>query len=119
MNTFNKLTLNFMSGIRDFHKQKLSLQVFTKDIQSNIESTFKNFYGIKDVKFKLLNYGMGIEMHGSNSFSFLKSALIKLARVPSETITVLSEDEENLIAFYAYLPEKDKFFKKKVKSLQN
>ena len=95
-------------------KQELSSLVFTEQVKTDVENTLKSHYGVKNVNYRLLNYGMGIEISGSDSFNFIKGAVVKVTGLPSETFSVMSEDQEKCCAFYVYMPEKDRMVYKRI-----
>jgi len=100
----------------NINKQELAQLVFDDKLKSDVDNTLKNYYGVKTVNYRLLTYGMGIEISGSNNFNFIHGAVIKVTGLPSETISIISEDEKNGFAFYAYLPEKDKTINKRIRT---
>jgi hypothetical protein len=100
----------------NMNKQELATLVFDDKLKADIENTLKNHYGVKSVNYRLLTYGMGIEISGSDSFNFIRSAVIKVTGLPTETLSIISEDEKNGSAFYAYLPEKDKTINKRIRA---
>jgi hypothetical protein len=72
-------------------------------------------YGVKDVSFKDLSYGIGIDISGVDSFLFIKNAIVKTLDVSDDTIAVLSESNRKKFASYVYLPEKDRKLHKRLK----
>lgn len=97
-------------------KQEMISLVFTDKVKTNLKSFLSEKYKVTQVNYKPLDYGLGIEIIGSNSFTFIKNSLAKISGVSIDTIAVLKEDENNLLAYYAYMPEKDKNLQKKFKS---
>lgn len=95
-------------------KQELASLVFTDKVKTDVENTLKCHYGVKDVNYRLLNYGMGIEISGSDSFGFIKGAVAKVTGLPSDTFSIMSEDTEKRCAFYVYMPEKDKMVYRRI-----
>jgi len=100
---------NSKKEMRDFNKKEIASCIFSEEVKNNVDNTLKSFYGVKNVKYKSLTCGIGIEVSGSNNFGIIRRALVKLSGVPNETISIMSENEENLSAFYAYLPNKNKY----------
>ena len=81
-------------------------RIFTKDVKNKITSELLSF-GIADVKFDINSYGVCINVSNDES-NFTKGRLCKVLNVP----------ENGILSFknkYVYLPEKDKFLKKKLK----
>lgn len=91
--------------------------VLTDDKKVNLTNVLRSFYGVSDVKYRDLTYGIGIDVSGSNSFKFIKSAITKVLEVTDETLGVLGECDKNLTASYVYMPEKDRDLHKKLKRL--
>jgi hypothetical protein len=56
---------------------------------------------------------------GTDSFRFVKNAIVKELDVHEETLTVLGESKRTLKASYVYLPEKDKVLNKRLKKLKS
>jgi hypothetical protein len=72
-------------------------------------------YGANDVQYHDLSYGICIDVVGTDSFRFIKNAIIKTLGVHEDTLSVLSENKKSLKASYVYLPEKDKVLIKRLK----
>lgn len=92
----------------DLSKKELAQLVFTEQLKSNLKSVLKNQYHVQDVNFYLYEYGIGIEIIGTNSFNFIKNALSKITGISNDTICTLNENFENKTSLYVYMPEKDK-----------
>ena len=92
--------------------------VFTDIVKRDLVNLLKTNYGVSDINFKDMNYGVAIEIDGSDRFNFIKSAITKISGVDLNTISILSENVEKKKAFYAYLPEKDKNLQKKLKRIK-
>jgi len=63
----------------NINKQELATLVFNEELKSNVENTLKNHYGVKTVNYRLMTYGMGIEISGSDSFDFIRGAMVKVS----------------------------------------
>lgn len=96
-------------------KIEMAKLVITEDVKSKITNMLCSFYGATDVQYCDLTYGIGINISGSSSFRFIKSAIVKVLNVTEDTIGVLGESDKNLTASYVYLPEKDKNLQRKLK----
>jgi len=103
-----------MSMNNNMTKQELAAFVFNDELKAAVRNTLTNHYGVKEVKYRLLNYGMGIEISGSDSFNFIRDAMTKVSGLAVETFSVLAENAEMGTAFYVYLPEKDRGLQKKL-----
>lgn len=101
--------------MNNLNKKEMVSLVFTDEVKNNLKSFLERNYKVTEVKYKSLDYGLGIEINGSNSFNFIKNSLSKITGVPVDTIIVLKEDENKSSAYYAYMPEKDKTLQKKLK----
>lgn len=89
--------------------------ILTNDVKHKITNTLCSFYGATDVQYRDLAYGISIEVSGSSSFRFIKSAIVKVLNVSDDTIGILGESEKTQFASYVYMPEKDKSLVKKLK----
>ena len=103
-----------MSMNNNMTKQELAAFVFNDELKAAVRNTLTNHYGVKEVNYRLLNYGMGIEISGSDSFTFIRDAMTKVSGLAVETFSVLGENVEKGTAFYVYLPEKDRVLQKKL-----
>lgn len=97
-------------------KQEMVSLVFTDQVKNNLKLFLEKNYKVTEVNYKPLDYGLGIEVFGSNSFNFIKNAVAKICGVSVDTIVILKEDENKSTAYYAYMPEKDKTLQKKFKA---
>ena len=95
-------------------KRELAAFIFNDELKAAVRNTLTHNYGVKEVNYRLLNYGMGIEISGSDSFTFIRDAMCKVAKLPAETFSVLGENAEKGTAFYVYLPEKDRALQKRL-----
>ena len=98
-------------------KLEMANMVLNEDKKNQIKNVLKSHYGVADVQYKDLSYGICIEIDGAKSFRFIKSAITKVLEVNDDTVTILAENEEKSKATYVYLPEKDKALNKKLKKL--
>lgn len=96
-------------------KQEMVSLVFTDEIKNNLKLFLEEKYKVTSVNYKPLDYGLGIEIVGSNSFNFIKNSLTKISGISIDTIAILREDEDKSSAYYVYMPEKDKILQKKLK----
>ena len=98
-------------------KLEMANMVLNEDKKNQIKNVLKSHYGVVDVQYKDLSYGISIEIDGGNSFRFIKSAIVKVLEVNEDTVSILAENEENAKATYVYLPEKDRALNKRLKKL--
>ena len=103
----NNMTRTEMAGL-----------VFTHDVKQNLVNLLKNHYGVTDINFKDMSYGLAIEINGTDRFDFIKGAIIKTIGINLNTISILSENVKERKAFYAYMPEKDLVLQKKLKRIK-
>lgn len=101
--------------MNELSKIDMAKLVLTDDKKVKITDTLRSFYGVTDVQYRDLSYGICIDVSGSNSFNFIKLAITKILNVSNETLTVIKESEKTLFASYVYMPEKDKNLAKKFK----
>lgn len=99
-------------------KTEMAGLVFTDIVKQNLVNLLKTNYGVSDINFKDMSYGIAIEINGSDRFNFMKSAITKVSGIDTSTISILSENLEQKKAFYAYLPEKDRNLQKKLKRIK-
>lgn len=95
--------------------QEIAAAVFNDGLKTLVRNTLKNHYGIQEVSYRPLAYGMGIITSGSSNFEFIRSAIVKIAGISMDTIRILEEDSTKNTAFYAYMPEKDKTIQRKLR----
>lgn len=96
-------------------KLEMATLVVNEDKKSKIKDVLCSFYGAKDVQYSDLTYGVRIDVHGTDSFRFIKSAITKVLQVNEDTLAILSESKKDMYASYVYLPEKDRTLNKKLK----
>ena len=98
-------------------KLEMANMVLNEDKKNQIKTMLKTHYGVADVQYRDMSYGICIDIEGANSFRFIKNAIGKVLDVTEDTISVLTENEENFKASYVYLPEKDRALSKRLKKL--
>ena len=103
----NNMTRTEMAGL-----------VFTHDVKQNLVNLLKNHYGVTDINFKDMSYGLAMEINGTDRFDFIKGAIIKTIGINLNTISILSENIKERKAFYAYMPEKDLVLQKRLKRIK-
>jgi hypothetical protein len=101
--------------MNELSKIDMANLVFSEDKKTKIKDMLCSKYGATDVQYRDLTYGICIEVVGTDSFRFVKNAIIKTLDVHEETLTVLGESKRSLKASYVYLPEKDKVLNKRLK----
>ena len=89
--------------------------VLSEDKKAKIKNVLCTMYGATDVQDRDLSYGICIDVTGTDSFRFVKNAILKTLDVHEETLSVLGESKRTLKASYAYLPEKDKVLNRRLK----
>jgi hypothetical protein len=99
-------------------KTEMAGLVFTDNVKQNLTNLLKTNYGVHDINFKNMTYGIGMEINGTDRFSFIKNAITKTIGVNLDTISILSENEDEKKAFYVYLPEKDRNLQKRLKRIK-
>jgi len=92
--------------------------VFTDIVKRDLVSLLKTNYGVEDINFKDMTYGLGIEINGTDRFDFIKGAIIKTIGINLNTLSILSENVKERKAFYAYMPEKDVVLQKRLKKIK-
>jgi len=101
--------------MNELSKIDMANLVFSEDKKTKIKDMLCSKYGATDVQYRDLTYGICIEVVGTDSFRFVKNAIIKTLDVHEETLTVLGESKRSLNASYVYLPENDKVLNKRLK----
>lgn len=96
-------------------KLEMANLVLSEDKKANLKDLLCSFYGAKDVQYRELPYGIGIDIKGPCTYRFVKNAIINHLSVTEETISVLGESEKDMCATYVYMPEKDKNLQRKLK----
>lgn len=99
-------------------KLEMANLVLNEDKKADLKDLLCSFYGAKDVQYKELSYGIGIDIKGPCTYRFVKHAIINLLKVSEDTISVLLESEKDMCATYVYLPEKDKNLQRKLKKIK-
>lgn len=97
------------------NKQDIANSLFTDILKNEVVDALNSRYGVERVEYKLLNYGMGIEIYGGTNSQFILSTISKVTQIPMEAFTILSENKKEKVIFYAYFPENDKTLRKKQK----
>lgn len=92
--------------------------VFTHAVKQNLVNLLKNHYGVTDVNFKDMSYGVAMEINGTDRFNFIKGAITKTIGINIDTLSILSEDAKQCKAFYVYMPEKDVVLQKRLKRIK-
>ena len=82
-----------------------------------IKDMLCKFYGATDVTYKDMPYGILIEVSGTDSFRFIKDAIVKTLEVKETALSVLNENKKALTASYIFLPEKDQNLSKKLNKM--
>jgi hypothetical protein len=100
-------------------KIDMANMVLSADKKMQLKQMLCEKYGASDVLYKDLSYGIGIDVIGTDSFRFVKSAIVKTLNVSEDTLSVLGESTRSLKASYVYLPEKDKVLTKRLKYVKN
>jgi len=103
--------------MNELSKIDMANLVFNEDIKDKIRNVLCSFYGARDVQYKDLNYGICIEISGTDSFRFIKNAIGKVLDVSEDTISILGESLKDQRASYVYLPEKDKNLHKRLRKM--
>jgi hypothetical protein len=104
--------------MNELSKIDMANLVFSEDKKIKIKNVLCDKYGATDVQYRDLTYGICIDVMGTDSFRFVKNAIVKELDVHEETLTVLGESKRALKASYVYLPEKDKVLNKRLKKLK-
>ena len=93
--------------------------VFSQDKKAKIKDVLCSKYGATDVQYRDLTYGICIDVVGTDSFRFVKNAILNTLDVHEDTLSVLGESKRTLKASYVYLPEKDKVLNKRLKRVKS
>ena len=93
--------------------------VFSQDKKAKIKDVLCSKYGATDVQYRDLTYGICIDVVGTDSFRFVKNAILNTLDVHEDTLSVLGESKRTLKASYVYLPEKDKVLNKRLKKVKS
>lgn len=101
--------------MNELSKIDMANLVLSDDKKTKIKNTLCGMYGATDVQYRDLSYGICIDVVGTDSFRFVKNAILKTLDVHEETLSVLGESKRTLKASYVYLPEKDKVLNKRLK----
>ena len=104
--------------MNELSKIDMANLVFSEDKKIKIKNVLCDKYGATDVQYRDLSYGICIDVVGTDSFRFVKNAIMKTLDVQEETLTVLGESKRSMKASYVYLPEKDKALYKRLKKLK-
>lgn len=94
--------------MNDLSRLEMANLILNTDKKDELKDLLCKTYGVTDVFFKDLSYGIGINISGVDSFSFIKNAIVKTLDVSDDTIAILSESNRKKFASYVYLPEKDR-----------
>lgn len=98
-------------------KIQMANLVVSEDKKVIIKNTLCKFYGATDVTYKEMPSGILIEVSGTDSFRFIKDAIIKTLEVKENALSILNENKKTLSASYIFLPEKDQSLGKKLNKM--
>lgn len=101
--------------MNELSKIDMANLVLNEDKKVKIKNVLCTMYGATDVQYRDLSYGICIDVTGTDSFRFVKNAILKMLDVHEETLSVLGESKRSLKASYVYLPEKDKVLNRRLK----
>jgi len=101
--------------MNELSKIDMANLVFSEDKKIKIKNVLCDKYGATDVQYRDLSYGICIDVVGTDSFRFVKNAILETLDVQEETLSVLGESKRSMKASYVYLPEKDKVLNKRLK----
>jgi hypothetical protein len=104
--------------MNELSKIDMANLVFSQDKKIKIKDMLCSKYGATDVQYRDLTYGICIDVVGTDSFRFVKNAILNTLDVHEDTLSVLGESKRTLKASYVYLPEKDKVLNKRLKKLK-
>jgi len=104
--------------MNELSKIDMANLVFSQDKKTKIKDVLCSKYGATDVQYRDLTYGICIDVVGTDSFRFVKNAILNTLDVHEDTLSVLGESKRTLKASYVYLPEKDKVLNKRLKKLK-
>lgn len=104
--------------MNELSKIDMANLVFNNDKKAKIKSVLCTKYGATDVQYRDLSYGICIDVVGTDSFRFVKNAILETLDVHEETLSTLGESKRSMKASYVYLPEKDKVLNKRLKKLK-
>lgn len=82
---------------------------------AKLRIALKERYKINEVNVNDLNYGLKIDVVGSDSFNFIHEAIIKLSNVSRDSLIELERNSNTKTYSVIYFPEKDVVLKKKLK----
>lgn len=112
--TITTIRVKYMCMTSNLNNQELAAIVFNDALKAKVSNALKNRYGIREVNYKSMNYGMGIIISGNNNFDFIRGTIEKVTGIPIDSFNIIVEDKENNTAFYVYMPEKDKNLQRKL-----
>ena len=98
-------------------KIEMANLVFNQNKKNKIKDILCNSHGATDVTYKDMSYGICIQISGTESFRFVRDAILKELNIEENTLSILTENKKTLSATYVYLPDKDKNLNKKLKKL--
>ena len=104
--------------MNELSKIDMANLVFSQDKKIKIKDVLCSKYGATDVQYRELTYGICIDVVGTDSFRFVKNAILNTLDVHEDTLSILGESKRTLKASYVYLPEKDKVLNKRLKKLK-
>lgn len=64
------------------YDQELADIVFNDALKAKVSNALKNRYGVREVNYKSMNYGMGIIISGNNNFDFIRGTIEKVTGIP-------------------------------------
>ena len=82
---------------------------------NRLRTALRDRYKVNEVNINDLNYGLKIEMIGSDCFNFIRDAVVKVCNVPSESLLEFERDANSKRYSLVYFPEKDNSLKRLLK----
>ena len=76
----------------------MAKSVVTENKKTELKNTLCQLYGVRDVHYSELSYGIGIDIEGVTNFRFVKIAIHTVLKVPEESIISASEWKEKMTA---------------------
>jgi len=104
--------------MNELSKIDMANLVFSNEKKAKIKDVLCSKYGATDVQYRDLTYGICIDVVGTDSFRFVKNAILEILGIREETLSILGESKRTLKASYVYLPEKDKVLSKRLKKVK-
>ena len=82
--------------------------VFNDNLINDLTYRLKDLYKVNEVRCSDLSYGLRLDIIGSDSFKFIRDSVVRISKIPSDSLLEFGRDVDNKQLSLVYFPEKDR-----------